>query len=118
MTSADRVTADLGQLGPIAPTAEWKAYRDVHTEIRARDDNGSWDGAVATGTGAGSANAAFAAFDTSLAGTLDEASGAAADDLSALQPGLGVGAVLALLAGLGVALLGRRGVAARLREYR
>jgi hypothetical protein len=119
-TSADRVDFDLGRLGADAPTEEWNRYRQVHAEIRALDDNGNWDGAVAlaTGTGERSANSAFNAFDTAMADTLDQADREATEQLSARQPGLVIGAVLALLAGLAVALLGRRGVAARLREYR
>lgn len=119
-TSADQVGFDLGRLGADAPAEEWDRYRQVHTEIRRLDDSGRWEDAVAlaTGTGEGSANTAFSAFDTAMADTLDRADQEAADQLSGRQPGLVAGAVLALLTGLAVALLGRRGVAARLREYR
>jgi hypothetical protein len=118
--SSAQVTEDLDRLGGSAPTAEWNAYRDVHTEIRALDDGGDWDKAVAlaTGTGEDSANTVFNTFDARLAETLDQASQQAAAGLSGRQPGLIIAAVLALLGGLAAALLGRYGVAARLREYR
>ena len=60
----------------------------------------------------------FNAFDASLASNLEEVNRAASSALSAQQPGLIVGAILLFVAGLGAALLGRRGVAVRLKEYR
>ena len=118
--SADSVVANLDRLGPAAPAAEWTRYMEVHNKIRALDDGGQWDAAVALATGSGpeSANTAFNAFDAKLAGTLDQVSQEASAGLSRPQPLLVVGAILALLLGLAAALLGRRGVAARLREYR
>ena len=119
-TSSERVRADLGQLGAAAPTAEWDRYVAIHQRIRKLDDSGTWEEAVAlaTGTGKDSANTAYNAFDAKLADTLEQASTDATSGLNASWPGLVVGAFLALLAGVAVALLGRRGVAARLREYR
>ena len=117
--SAESVVANLGSLEPQL-TDDWNRYASVHTEIRALDDGGKWDEAVAlaTGTGPDSANTAFNAFDANLADTLDQASQDASAGLSGLQPGLVVAALLIFVAGLGSALLGRWGVAARLREYR
>ncbi len=108
-SSADQVTVDLDLLGGDAPTAEWDGYVAVHTQIRALDDGGQWDKAVAlaTGTGPDSANTAFNAFDARLADTLDQASREAADGLSGQQPGLIIAAIVALLGGLAAALLGR-----------
>ena len=118
--SAASVTDDLKRLGPSAPAAEWNTYVDVHNQIRKLDDGGRWDQAVAlaTGTGKDSANTAFNAFAARLDATLEQSSRDAAAGLSGRQPGLILAAVLALLGGLGVALLARAGVAARLREYR
>ena len=118
--STANVTDDLGRLGSAAPTAEWNAYLDVHSRIRALDGEGKWDEAVAlaTGTGKGSANTVFNAFDARLADTLNRATADAASGLSGRQPGLVIAAILALLGGLGVALLARSGIAVRLREYR
>ncbi len=119
-TSADSVVANLGRLGSAAPADEWGRYAAVHNQIRALDDGGQWDAAVALATGSDpkSANTAFNAFDASLANTLDRVSQEASDGLSGPRVILAVTAILILLAGLAAALLGRWGVAARLREYR
>jgi hypothetical protein len=119
-TSAESVVANLDRLDPAAPTDEWTRYMEVHNQIRGLDDGGQWDAAVALATGSGpeSSNTAFNTFDSSLAGTLDQVSQETSAGLSGPQPLLIVGAILALLLGVAAALLGRRGVAARLREYR
>jgi hypothetical protein len=119
-TSSESVVTNLDRLGPTAPAAEWTSYMEVHNKIRALDDGGQWDAAVALATGSGpeSANTAFNAFDAKLAGTLDQVSQEASAGLSGPQPLLVVGAILALLLGVAAALFGRRGIAARLREYR
>jgi uncharacterized membrane protein (DUF441 family) len=118
--SAESVVANLDRLGPAAPAEEWTRYTTVHNQIRALDDRGEWDAAVALATGSDpeSANTAFNAFDTKLADTLNGVSEEASAGLSGPQPILIVAAILSLLIGLAAALLGRRGVAARLREYR
>jgi hypothetical protein len=118
--SADSVVGNLGRLGAAAPADEWTRYMAVHEQIRALDDTGRWDAAVALATGSGpkSANTAFNAFDARLAGTLDQVSQEASTGLSGPRAILVVGAILTLLLGLAAAVLGRRGVAARLREYR
>ncbi len=99
---------------------QWQVYEGVHTEIRALDNDGSWDAAVAkaTGTGKDSANTTFGTFDSGLAGSIDQAAAETATSLGGRQPGLIVGAIVSLLAGLAAALLGRAGIATRLREYR
>ncbi|HWJ53574.1 MAG TPA: hypothetical protein VNT24_09410, partial [Propionibacteriaceae bacterium] len=118
--SSDSVAANLGRLGSAAPTDEWGRYTAVHNQIRALDDGGQWDAAVALATGSDpkSANTAFNAFDASLANTLDRVNQEASAGLSGPRVILAVTAILILLVGLAAALLGRRGVAARLREYR
>jgi hypothetical protein len=118
--SSDSVVANLERLGAAAPTAEWTRYVEVHNKIRQLDDTGQWDAAVALATGSGpdSANTAFNAFDTRLASTLDEVNSDASAGLRGPQTALVIAAILALLIGLATALLGRRGVAARLAEYR
>ena len=119
--AAERVAGQLDQL-PGAPSAapQWQAYTAGHAAIRALDDGGSWDKAVAqaTGRGPGSSNTLFNAFDAGLADYLDQVSGSTSQALSGRQPPLIAGAIALLAAGIGAALLGRRGVAARLREYR
>ena len=118
--SADSVVSNLGRLGPTAPTDEWTRYMAVHNQIRALDDGGQWEAAVALATGSGpdSANTAFNAFDLRLADTLNQVSDEASAGLAGPQTVLVIAAILILLLGLAAALLGRRGVAARLREYR
>ncbi len=119
--SAELVTANLARLPDGSGLTElWSAYIDTHVKIRALDDGGSWDRAVATatGTGADSANTAFNAYDAAQAGYLDQVSNTTATSLGDQQPGLVAASILTLLAGLGAALLGRRGVGRRLEEYR
>src|SRR5918993_61431 len=103
---------ELGQL--------WQDYATVHTEIRDLDDSGTWDQAVsrATGSGKDSANARFSAFDTSATTFIDEMANVTRDGLRGPRIGLVIGAVLIFVAGIAAALVGRRGVAERLREYR
>jgi hypothetical protein len=115
-----RVQTELDVLGAPPLTAAWNGYAAVHRSIRSLDDGGRWDQAVqqATGAGASSANARFAVLDTRLTQTLRDNSEATTTALGRERPGLVVAALVGLLAGLASALLGRRGVAVRLREYR
>ena len=120
-SSADSVAENLGRLTDKPElVGQWQAYTDVHTQIRALDDEGQWDKAVAKATGSAndSSNTVFGAFDSNLAGYLDGVSQRASNSLANEQPVMVVAAVLMLLGGLAAALLGRRGVAERLREYR
>lgn len=120
-SSADSVTSNLGRLSERPElTTQWQAYTDVHKEIRELDDDGRWDRAVAKATGSGreSSNTVFNTFDQNLATYLDEQSQDASSSLANEQPAMVVGAILILLGGLAAALLGRWGVAARLKEYR
>ncbi len=120
-SSADSVAENLGRLTDKPElVGQWQAYTDVHTQIRALDDEGQWDKAVAKATGSAndSSNTVFGAFDSNLAGYLDGVSQQASNSLANEQPVMVIAAVLILLGGLAAALLGRRGVAERLREYR
>ena len=120
-SSADSVAENLGRLTDKPElVGQWQAYTDVHTQIRALDDEGQWDKAVAKATGSAndSSNTVFGAFDSNLAGYLDGVSQQASNSLANEQPVMVVAAILILLGGLAAALLGRRGVAERLREYR
>ena len=122
--SAAEVTRQLEAMTSVRDdgrlSREWAAHTAVHRGIRAADDGGRWDAAVATATGSGprSSNLTFTTFDASLASILDGATTGTARGLAAQTPLLVLAAVLSLLAGLATALLGRRGVAERLREYR
>jgi uncharacterized membrane protein YqjE len=98
----------------------WREYTKVHMSIRKLDDGGKWDQAVsqATGSGRNAANARFAAFDTAATTFIEEMAGLTRDGLARPRIGLVIGAALMFLAGIAAAVLARRGVAARLREYR
>ena len=120
-SSGDSVSGNLQRLTDRPELVnQWQAYANVHSEIRALDDGGRWDRAVARATGSGpeSSNTVFGTFDNNLAGYLDEVSQETSDSLAGLQPIMVVLAILTLLSGLAVALLGRWGIAARLKEYR
>jgi hypothetical protein len=119
-SSAGEVQTNLDRAENPDLIALWQEYAKVHMSIRELDDSGKWDQAVsrATGSGKESSNARFAAFDTTATAFIDEMAGATRDGLAGPRIGLVIGAVLVFLAGIAAALLGRRGVAARLREYR
>lgn len=117
--SAAQVNVSLADSSPPL-RSQWDAYAGVHRQIRALDDSGKWDDAVrlATGTGATSSNATFGAFDEQTTVFLDQVTTETERGLSGSRVGLIIGAVLSLLAGVAAAVLARRGVDARLREYR
>ncbi|HEY6686699.1 MAG TPA: hypothetical protein VI094_10895 [Propionibacteriaceae bacterium] len=120
-SSANSVAENLGRLTDKPELlSQWQTYTDVHSQIRALDDEGQWDKAVAkaTGSASNSSNTVFGAFDSNLAGYLDNVSQDASSSLADEQPVMVIAAVLILLGGLAAGLLGRWGVAERLREYR
>lgn len=97
-------------------TSVWTPYAAVHTEIRTLDDGGQWDKAVALATTR--SNDTFDDFDTTLASVVQGASAETTGGLAATVPAMVVGALLTLAAGLAMAVLGRRGLGQRLKEYR
>jgi hypothetical protein len=120
-SSADSVAGNLQSLTARPELVnQWQAYTNVHGDIRALDDGGRWDRAVsqATGSDPESSNTVFGTFDNNLAGYLEEVSQETSSSLAGIQPVTVVFAILTLLSGLAVALLGRWGIAARLKEYR
>ena len=118
--SAEQVETNVQQSGNPELAELWTDYAEVHAAIRDLDYSGRWDQAVsrATGSGRNSANVRFAAFDAPATEFVEEMAGLTQDGLAGPRIGLTIGAVLILLAGVAAALLGRRGVADRLREYR
>ena len=100
--------------------SDFDSYAEVHRKIRALDDGGSWDAAVALAVGSDeqSSNAAFAGFDQDMADLASSSGASAVQELRSSEPGLVLGCLLTLLAGLATAWAGSRGIAARLREYR
>jgi hypothetical protein len=119
-SSAGQVQANLDRAENPELTQLWSDYTKVHMSIRQLDDSGKWDQAVsqATGSGKDSSNARFAAFDMAATNFIDEMAGSTRDGLSGPRIGLVIGTVLIFLAGIAAAVLGQRGVAERLREYR
>jgi len=113
--AAAQLNNDAAKMGGL-----WKAYVDIHKQIRAKDDGGKWEGAVqqAIGSGPTSANATFNAFDAGSAAALTSSSRAAADSLDAPGSWLPLVAWLGLLVGIAAAMSAWWGVSLRLEEYR
>lgn len=125
VASSDATVAALGEAAstgtvPRDIDGTWDPYAVQHQAIRDLDDGGAWDDAVAAATrdADGSANAAFADFDTASADALRTTSEQTSDALGAARSGLGAGLWLAALAGLAVAVLSWTGFARRIEEYR
>jgi hypothetical protein len=97
-----------------------EAWVARHAEIRALDDEGDWDGAVAlaTSTDPESPNAAFEEFSASARDDIETNAAATRDALASAGTGSAVAGWLLLAAGVAAAVLAWRGVTARLEEYR
>jgi hypothetical protein len=91
-----------------------------HAEIRALDDGGDWDGAVAlaTSTDEDSPGAAFEEFSAAARDDIETNATATRDALASAGTGSAVAGWLLLAAGAAAAVLAWRGVTARLEEYR
>ena len=94
----------------------WQPYADVHTQIRELDDGGRWDQAVTKATT--DSNTTFTAFDDAVAQQVDSSASEIRSGLGSAAPWLIIGAILTFAAGVVMAVVGRRGVAQRLKEYR
>jgi hypothetical protein len=103
------------RLGPL-----WTEYAQIHTKIRAADNGGQWEKAVAqaTGKGANTANAAFDSFDVRSAEALKSSSVSVSNSLKAPRDWLPFAAWFGLLLGLAAAVSAWWGVSLRLEEYR
>ncbi len=123
--SAATVTSHLTELeqnpssSGMAPLP-WPDYASVHKKIRALDDSGDWEAAVALATGqaSGTGNATFTAFDTSSGKQLSALSDQTSQQLGDTGGWLPFAAVLGLLAGAVAAVCVWWGVSLRLEEYR
>jgi hypothetical protein len=94
-------------------------YIAAHEEIRAADDGGDWDGAVALATQADGASAtAFEDFSNSTNAELTDTASGISDDLDDARFPLPALAIVLVLAGIAAAIAAWQGVAARLKEYR
>ncbi len=109
-----------GGTSPAGLSQAWDAYARAHAGVRARDDGGDWNAAVAaaTSTAPGSARAAFASFDSAVTTALDGYQQAMASEVSAPRSQVLPAAVVLLLVGLLSAWLALRGVNQRVEEYR
>jgi hypothetical protein len=98
----------------------WAAYVATHKQIRAADDGGHWDAAVAQAIGSGptSANATFNTFNTDSKAALTSNSNAASHSLNTPRIWLALLGWLGLLVGIAAALSAWWGVSLRLEEYR
>ena len=94
----------------------WQPYAVVHTQIRELDDGGRWDQAVTKATT--DSNTTFTAFDDAVAQQVDSSASEIRSGLGSAVPWLIIGAILTFAAGIVMAVIGRRGVAQRLKEYR
>ena len=110
--SIDAVHADLA--------TSWAAYTALHHKIRVLDDGGAWEQAVAAAVSrdAGSANAAFAAFDSRSGEQLTAAGNATSSALRDAESGLTAAGWLSVLAGVLAAVLAWWGLSQRIEEYR
>jgi len=104
--------------GEAAASASFERYVAAHTRVRTADDGGDWDAAVKSATGSGEAQRSFATFDAASARALDARAKQLSDDLGHARRLLLALSWLLLLAGIAAAVLARRGIAQRLREYR
>jgi hypothetical protein len=113
--AAARLSSDAANM-----TNLWGAYVATHVKIRAADDGGQWDNAVAQaiGNGPSSANATFNAFDTGSSSALTATSKTISDSLDAPRIWLSLVGWLGLLVGIAAAVSAWWGVSLRLEEYR
>ena len=93
-------------------------YLTEHGKVRAADDGGTYDAAVALATGDGAANQAFGRFEVVSGRALATQAQDLADDLGRAATPLLPMAWLLLVAGIAAAALAWRGMSQRLREYR
>jgi hypothetical protein len=124
-TTAQTATAALNGASSTSEPADaqeavaaLQRYVDEHSKLRALDDGGQHDQAVAAATGTGAANQAFAEFEQASSRALAAEAADLSDDLDDAAASLVPIAWLVLLAGLAAAVLAWRGMAQRLREYR
>lgn len=121
-TAADNVATALDGFqstdAPSTITPEWRLYLKAHFDLRQLDEDGAWELAVASATGSGAANKAFAQFERSSADALSAEATGLAHDLDRLLTPLAVIAWTLLLAGVIAAGASWRGVLRRLEEYR
>jgi hypothetical protein len=122
--NATAVLADASARGGAFETAakgDLAAYLSVHKQIRALDDAGNWDQAVALATSTArtaNANTTFAALDSASAQGLDTQSAKVSSELTSADFSLVLLGWFALVFGVAAAVASWRGIATRAKEYR
>lgn len=117
---AEAATTSLRNLRETPAIDELTAYLAVHGQVRALEEAGDWDGAVALATGSdpNGSNATFAAFDATSGDQLAAEAETLRDELAEARAPLGILRLALLVAGLVAAALAWQAFAIRLREYR
>jgi hypothetical protein len=102
------------------PLSLLDAWDEKHAEIRALDDDGQWDEAVAaaTSTADDSAGAAFLAFSDAAHADVETTSTEAVDRLASAATTAQIAAWVALVLGVAGAVAAAAGMNVRLKEYR
>jgi hypothetical protein len=108
----------LGAVADRRTKSSFATYLARHAAVRAADNGGKYEAAVAMATGNGAANAAFGEFETTSGRALTTQSTQLSDDLAHARFPLLVLSLLLLVAGVIAAIVARRGIAQRLQEYR
>ena len=98
--------------------SSFDVYLARHNAVRAADESGKYDQAVAMATENGAANTAFGDFETSSGKALTQQSTELSDALAHARFPLLALSLLLLAAGVVAAIVARRGIAQRLQEYR
>ncbi len=116
----DKLTKVPGDTAGAGLATAWAAYTAAYGEVRALDNGGNWDGAVAKATTGdpGGSRPAFAAFTLAGDTALKTYQDSLQTQVGAPATKANVAALLVLLAGLGAAVAATRGIAKRVEEYR
>lgn len=115
-----RAAGNLGKLGDTVPPAlapAVKTYADVHKQIRERDDNGDYEGAVDLAIGPATTKA-FETVRSGLDDGITDRKAVFAAEVRSAGNGLGLLTVLGPLFALIICALAAAGIRARLEEYR
>ncbi|MGK5685295.1 hypothetical protein [Actinoplanes sp. URMC 104] len=114
---------DYGRLDPglgdtmAGAAREFQRYEKLHEDVRALDDNGQYDRAVALAVGTGTTQA-FESVRAHLDSAMENRKAFFTDEIDAAGDGLGALTVLGPLLALAVCVLAFAGLRARLEEYR
>ncbi|GMA30198.1 hypothetical protein [Litorihabitans aurantiacus] len=101
-------------------TDDLAAWVEGHDEIRALDDAGDWDGAVALATSdaSGDPTDRYLTFVETASAAVEQSSATARSEFRSASTGVGIASWVLVAAGLASAVLAWRGINKRLEEYR